>query len=249
MIVPPHPADQMRALAWYGLATAAGYYFLAGIALRWRPRKRVCVVRYEPPKGISPAVAAYLWQRGVSEKPFVVALINMAAKGWLKIEQGPNDYLLSRSDGSVPLEDEEQVVADSLFRGDISSVCLSKLFRLDRIAGNVRSALESTIEPDLISGHFAWVIPALVVSLWSLVAALYPEMDGLRESQSGPIIILPAFIAAWTSLATIRTLPGTLQKLKSRLPGRTLRPLPLVKQDRTILVTIVATSISLGIIA
>jgi len=86
----------MRTLAWYGLVVVAAYYFLASVALRWRHRRGVRVALYDPPSGISPAVAAYLWERGVSDKPFVVALMNMASKGWLKIEQGPADYLLSR---------------------------------------------------------------------------------------------------------------------------------------------------------
>jgi hypothetical protein len=46
--------------AWIGLALVAGYYVAMAIALRWRPQRRVSVTRYEPPRGLSPAVAAYL---------------------------------------------------------------------------------------------------------------------------------------------------------------------------------------------
>jgi hypothetical protein len=52
-----HPEEQLRALVWYGLAIVAGYLFAASVILRWRRRRRVRMPRYEPPPGISPAVA------------------------------------------------------------------------------------------------------------------------------------------------------------------------------------------------
>jgi len=258
VILPSHPEEQMRALAWYGLVVAAVYYLLASVALRWRRRSGARVAQYDPPPGISPAVAAYLWEHGVGDKPFVVAMANMACKGWLKIEQGPEDYLLSRGDASPQLEDEEQVIAEDIFRGltrtqevlgvlvstiDVkaNSVCLSQLFKLGRMAGNVRNVLQSAVEPELLSAHFAWFVPGLTLSLWCFLAALYPEINSLRDPaidglhkswavmMSAPFVVLPV-------LATIKMLPATAYKLKSHLPGRAPRPLPLVKRDGVVLI-------------
>ncbi len=258
----------MRTLAWYGLVVVAAYYLLASAALRWRHRTDVRVAQYDPPPGISPAAAAYLWERGVSDKPFVVALANMASKGWLKIEQGPADYLLSRGDPSVQLEDEEQVIAEELLRGVSSehyvgaklvstinartdSVLLSRLFTLGRTARGVRNALESAVEPELLSSHFAWFVPGLTLSLWCFLAALYPEIEGLWQSQGPGPAIVPAlaFVVVWALLATIRTLPATLYKLKSHWPGRTPYPLPIVKRDRMVLVMLLVALASLGVMA
>jgi hypothetical protein len=268
LILATHPEEQMRALAWYGLVAVAAYFFLASLVLRWRHRGGVRVAQYDPPAGISPAVAAYLWERGVSDKPFVVALMNMASKGWLKIEQGPADYLVSRGDPSEPLEDEEQVIAEELFRGLTSehyaggvlvstinertdSACLSQLFTLGRTARSVRNALESAVEPELLSAHFAWFVPGLTLSLWCLLAALYPEIDGLWHSQGPGPVLVPAlaFVAIWALLATIKTLPATVYKLMSRLPGRTPRPLPFVKGDRTVLMMLLVAAASLAVLA
>ena len=141
----------MRTLAWYGLGAVTAYFCLVSLALRWRPRKAVPVVRYEPPAKKSPAVAAYLLERGVGDKPLVVAILNMAAKGYLRIDQGPNDYPLSRVNVSATLEAEEEVIADAIFSRAVPSVRLSALFKLERIARSVRACLESSIEPALIS--------------------------------------------------------------------------------------------------
>jgi len=255
----------MRTLAWYGLVVVAAYYFLASVALRWRHRRGVRVALYDPPSGISPAVAAYLWERGVSDKPFVVALMNMASKGWLKIEQGPADYLVSRGDASPQLEDEEQVVAKELLRGSTSTqevcgvlvstlhlgadpVCLSQLFTLGRTAQLVRGSLESAVEPELLSAHFAWFVPGLTLSLWCFLAALYADLDGLGNSPP-PLVIMSAVFVVWALLATIKTLPTTIYKLKSHLPGRTPRPLPLVKRDCMVLIMLLVALASLAVFA
>jgi hypothetical protein len=249
VIVASHPEEQMRALAWYGLVVVAAYFFLVSLMLRWRHRRGVRVAQYEPPTGISPAVAAYLWERGVSDKPFVVAMVNMTAKGFLKIEQGPKDYLLSRVDASVALEDEEQVIAEALFRGSQSSVCLSQLFTLTSAAREARKSLEAAVEPELLSAHFAWLVPGLTLTFWCFLAALYADVDGIWKSQVGGIVILPPLVAVWALLAAIKTLPATLYKLKSHLPGRTPRPLPLVRRDRMVFIMLAAALASLAVLA
>lgn len=243
-----HPAEGLRILAWDGLGAVAAYYCLAALVLRCRRHRGVRVVKYEPPAGISPAVAAYLLERGVSDKPFVVAIVNMATKGYMRIEQGPADYLLSRANVSAPLEAEEEAIGQMLFSHDRPSVRLSELRSLGKIAGIVRNSLESSVEPDLLSPHFPWIVPGLTMSLWCFLAALYPEMEGLI-SNAGGLILLPAFLALWALLATIRTVPATVYKLKSFLPGRTPQPLRFVKNDRTALFTLLTAIASLGVIA
>jgi hypothetical protein len=233
MTVAAHSAEQLRLLAWYGLSAVALYFVLASLALRWRPRASVRVTSYEPPRGVSPAVGAYLLERGVGDKPFVVAIVNMAAKGYLKIEQGPCDYLISQVSASVPLETEEEIIANALFRRDSPSALLSNLFALEKTARNVHNSLESAAEPDLISPHFPFLVPALTVSFWCFLAALYPEMQSLWDANFSALLILPAFLAVWSLLATLRTLPATFYKIKSRFPGRTPHPLRFVKADRT----------------
>jgi Predicted membrane protein (DUF2207) len=262
----PHATDQMRTLAWYGLAAVAAYYVVASLWLRWQRCRSVRVAQYDPPAGISPAVAAYLWERGVSDKPFVVALLNMASKGWLQIEQGPNDYLVSRGDPSAKLETEEQIIADDLFRGltsehyvggklistidaQTNSRCLSKLTTLGRTALSVRNSLEAAVEPELLSSHFACFVPGLTLSLWCFLAALYAALNGLQPSPQLMPIIMSAIVAAWILVAMVKTLPAIIYKLKSHWPGRTPHPLPLVKRDSIVLIMLLVALAALGVLA
>ena len=205
-------------LGWVGLAVTAIYFRLASFVLR-RHRKEPSAVRYEPPAEISPAKAAYLFDRGATDKPFAVAVVNMAAKGYLRIEQGSSDYLLTRVDSSVPLEDEEQIAAKKLFGRDGLPIRLSEVTGLASAAYQVRSLLESSVEPDLISPHFALYVPGLTISLWCFPAALLPELEILWTSHSFGGLIVPAAFAAVFFVATFRTLPALVYKLKSLIPG------------------------------
>jgi hypothetical protein len=248
MLAVPNPDQQLRTLAWYGLGLVASYFCLASVALRWRPLGGVRVPRYEPPSGVSPALAAYLLERGTSDKPFVVAILSMAAKGYLKIEQGPEDYLLARTDPSVPLDDEESVIAERLFSSKMPEICLANLHKLGKTAREVRNSLESAAEPDLVSPNFPFFVPGVTVSLWCFLAALYPEMEGLWKSNFGAMLTLPAFVAVWALLATIRTLPVMLFKLRSLIFGGDAHSVRFVKADRNALITLLVAIACLGVI-
>ena|SRR5579863_805011 len=249
MVTHLDPEWRLHMLGWCGLAVVSLYYCLASIALRWRPRRDSRVVRYQPPSGISPATAAYLFERGASDKPLAVAIVNMVAKGYLRIEQGPNDYLLSPKDESIPLESEEDLIAEQLFARSHHSVLLSQVGRLPKIARQVRELLESSVEPDLLSSHFPFFVPGLTISLWCFLGAtLYPEMQILWDSQAGAGLLFPAFLSIWFLLAMIRTLPALVYKLESLLPGRTHR-MRFVKHDSTTPFFFLLSLASLGVIA
>lgn len=243
------PAWRQHVVGWFGVATVALYFCVTTLALRWRPKRGTRVVRYEPPPGISPATAAYLSERGISDKPFVVAIVNMAAKGYLRIEQGPNDYLLTQIDATIPLEQEEQIIAERVFFRGQKSVRLSELRILPKIAFQVRQFLDSAAEPNLLSSHFPFFIPGFTISLWGFLGVtLYPEMQILWDSSSPVGLLFPAFLAAGFLLATVRTLPALVYKIESLLPGRTHR-MRFVKRDSTTPVLFLLTMASLGVMA
>jgi hypothetical protein len=228
-----HSNVQFGLLVWQGLGISAFYFLVVGIALHWRIRHGVRVVRYHPPDGISPAAACYLRESGATEKPFAVAILNMACKGALHIEHRAGEYLLSKLDNSVSLEPEEQPIAEDLFQSESSvRLCDVPQEQWALMVQNVLGSLESAIEPDLVSGHFPWLIPGLSISLWSVLAGVYLHLDQIWNAPGIRLIFFPLFFGVVTVLAIIKTMPATLCKIKSHLPGfRTSAPLPLVKED------------------
>jgi hypothetical protein len=68
------------------LIFVTAYFALVALIVRRTGPQRVCVPRYEVPPDASPAVSAWLLERDLS-RAVAAALVNMAAKGYLKIEQ------------------------------------------------------------------------------------------------------------------------------------------------------------------
>ena len=76
------------------------------------------VPRYEPPPGASPAVAATLLEPGDLPRSIAAALVNMAAKRYIRIEQNGDLFSLIKLDnqGSPALEPEEHILQRTLTR-------------------------------------------------------------------------------------------------------------------------------------
>src|SRR5580704_2765192 len=81
---------------WICIALTFAYYVAVAIALHWRPIRKAEVTSYEPPPGISPAVAAYLFENGRCERAFAAALASLAVKGYLEIRQRKDWFALKR---------------------------------------------------------------------------------------------------------------------------------------------------------
>src|ERR1043166_6303938 len=73
---------------------------------------------YEPPASLSPAAMRYLVHMGFDNKTFAAAILDMAARGYLKIKFQAGSYTLYRtkSDNRALTVDEQQV-ANQMFSG------------------------------------------------------------------------------------------------------------------------------------
>ena len=76
------PATGMQAFRWYlrdrtadvlsvgGLALVLTFYLWAWIHVGRDPRKSVVVPRWNPPDAVAPAIAHYIWNKGLKSKGF-----------------------------------------------------------------------------------------------------------------------------------------------------------------------------------
>ena len=80
-----------------GLAILLVYFALVWVKVGRDPAKGTIVPEYQPPEGFSPAAARFLTEMGYDGKAFTAAIVNMAVKGFLTIEEDDDgDYTLSR---------------------------------------------------------------------------------------------------------------------------------------------------------
>ncbi|MBI3549745.1 MAG: DUF2207 domain-containing protein [Elusimicrobia bacterium] len=130
-VTPPPLADKARYFfkdnrgALAGAATVLlvfGYYVLVWSKFGKDPEAGSIMAIYEPPKGVSPGSSRFISQMGYDEKIFGATLINMAVKGFLKMEESSREYTLTKVGDYGVLNDEEKAIASSLFAGRDSIV-------------------------------------------------------------------------------------------------------------------------------
>jgi hypothetical protein len=210
--------------AWIGLAVVAGYYVAMAVVLRWRPQRRVSMTRYEPPLGISPAVAAYLFENGRCERAFAAALISLASKGYIRIVQKEDSFRLTRlreNDSALP--PEESYALAEIFPSGLETYQFDARVgnpELSRIYKGFEDVVENVTVPKLISPHLGFWLAGLTLAAPAVVQVLtfFPS----RHDRTSPLIL---YLGAWMVLggfclvAGLRAWPATLRKLATFVPG------------------------------
>jgi uncharacterized membrane protein YgcG len=197
-------AEQKR--AWFiadhkpeivGLAGAGVvllYYVMVWAKVGRDPQHGTIVPLYEPPDNMSPAAVRFLERMGFDEKTFTCAIIGLAAKGYLRIEQDESKtYKLIRK-GKTPSESglaaDEKALAKVLFEdGEKLVLTNAKHSLLSRARSAVQNSLHTTTEIGyfVTNGRYVW--PGALLSLGTIAA-----MVGLRGGSQLPVVI---FMSVW----------------------------------------------------
>ena len=207
-----------------GLALALVILYFAAIALLqslFVPKTSV-VIRYEPPASVSPGVAAWLLEQGKLPRAMASAIVSMAAKSYVKIEQDGDLYSVTQlgPDVSLDLSPEEDALARTLFKD-------YDCFDFDEPAPRLREALDAfecaLMDTTYFSKRTFLSIPAWIISAAGMLFALAQGnlFARLAKSRLDLRIIGILAIAFACFIVAVRSLPDTLEKIGSRLPGST----------------------------
>jgi hypothetical protein len=230
------PADvlaDLYTIAWVGLVAILVFYLAVGIALRWRPRRTVHVTRYEPPEGISPAVAAFLFESGRCEQAFAAALVSLASKKYLRISQESDRLTLEKlrePDRDIPAE--ESAILSALFPyGSTCSFNSSDSFEVLATYKDFRGTIHGIATSEWMSTHVVLWLVGLCYSLTVLEPIIF-SMPGLGHGMPwGSFVFMGMVVLAGCTsfVAALRVWPSLLRKLGTYLPAsrRPRRPLTL----------------------
>jgi uncharacterized membrane protein YgcG len=127
LIAPPSQRQQMNyflndnrdaLISLIALVLLLLYYGLVWSAVGRDPKRGVIMPLYEPPANLSPAAMRYLVRMGFDNKTFAAAILDMAARGFLKIKYQADSYTLYRTkDDNRALTPDEQQLANQMFSG------------------------------------------------------------------------------------------------------------------------------------
>lgn len=175
------------------------------------PARGIIVPGWEPPEGFSPAAVRYLSNMGFDDRCFTAAVLALASKGYLKIEEyGVDTYKLLKKKGSTPLTPDEDVLHVSLFSGGKSLLLDNANHALISSAKmNLTSVLKEKVKGVHFHGHgLKWFVGVLVclcgLFLISLTADETPAVLAL--------MVFAAVMSGWIGVMAARIRSGSGSK-------------------------------------
>lgn len=213
VVAPPTFAERLQfffgdnrtaLIALAGWAALLLYYAAVWSRVGRDPAPGPIVVRYEPPRGLSPARMRYLVRMGFDQKTFAVTALSLAVKRFLTIQHDGTSYTLVRNPGVNPvLTSEESALAKHLLDSS-SQVELSHAnHKAVRAATRAtRDALKLAAEKIHFLTNKQYAVPGLIVSALVLLCTL--------ASLPGQQLAISAFMSVWLTGWTVGVFALTL---------------------------------------
>jgi Predicted membrane protein (DUF2207) len=222
------------------------YFAIAVLVRRSLAPSDVIVTCYEAPPNVSPALAAWLLHYGHVPRALAAAVVNMAAKKYVEIEQKGDLYSIYRlgPEVSLSLEPEEDALARTLFKG-------YDCFEFDETTPKLREAVKqfryALMDTTYFSEHTALYLPPWIVSGFGILCAVLA--GHIRGNQYTTLILC---VGLSCFFAGVRTLPRVFEKAFIRVPVSTAPQRPWTSSDTiniNLLVSGLATLLFLAILS
>jgi predicted membrane protein DUF2207 len=201
-----------------GLVVVFLYYLMVWGMVGRDPKHGTIMPLYEPPDNMSPAAMRFLERMGFDEKGFTCAIIGLAAKGYLRIEQDESKTYKLIKKGKAPSESgltlDERALAKILFE-DSGTLTLTneRHTLLSRAQKAVETTLHATTEIGFFVTNGKYVVPGAVLSL-AAIAVMVLTRGGQQLAVAifmsvwltgwsfGVYALLSSVIRAWRSVKT-----------------------------------------------
>lgn len=186
----------------YGAILVMLFYAFFWYKVGVDPRKGTIIPLFTPPQDLSPSALRYVERMGSDTKVFSAAVLSMAVKGWVIINQTKKKYSLQKADTrKEELKPEERAVFSGLISGRSS-------IELDQKNHSTFSSAQRSMEKLLKAAHnkthfnrntgyiVGGVILSLVITVISLIMiSLFADIDGEE--------MLPIFLISFFSFFVI----------------------------------------------
>jgi uncharacterized membrane protein YgcG len=181
-----------RKIDWFLADNAAAVVLLAGLLAvlalylwAWNrvgrdPQKGVIIPRFEPPEKLSPAACRYVRDMSFHRDAFTAAIISLAVKGQLRIEEEDKDFTLARETAApaAMLTAGERGVLDSLLPAPGDRIEMDN--ENHRQFQSARRALHQALKREYLGRLFhlngIYLAPPILMSLAAAAGAYF--LDG-----------------------------------------------------------------------
>jgi hypothetical protein len=201
--------NRLALLLVAGFLVLVLYYSIAWSAVGRDPERGVIMPLYEPPSNFSPAGMRYLLRMGFDNKTFAAAILDMAVRGFLTIEEQAGSYTLyATGKPTSVLPEDERMIAASLFDGRNEIWLHNENHRAihDALKG-LRQYLASTEQKTYFVTNSRYLIAPIIVSV--VIAVSYLLALGSQK------VFVCAFSAFWLSMWSLAVYGLVMNALSS----------------------------------
>jgi uncharacterized membrane protein YgcG len=180
-----------------GSALVLLYLLLAWYRVGRDPRGGTIIPRFEPPSGLSPAATRYVLNMGFDNKVFSCALISMAVKQRIRInEEHRGKTIIERDDASNtgPLSFGEKALYQKLL-GHSGSLELDNTHhkRIGAARNLLKSRLADEYHGQFFFRNLKWLIPGLSLSVLTIAALVIANPEPVMVI-GVPFVVTSVFI-------------------------------------------------------
>ncbi|MDF1795557.1 MAG: DUF2207 domain-containing protein [Coxiellaceae bacterium] len=142
------------------------YYLLMWLRHGRDPQAGAVMPEYYPPKGFTPAALRYILDMGYDNRVLSSAILNLAVKGALKIEQkNKKDYtLIKQKDFNGELSAAEKILMQKLFLGN-DTLHLKKGVDIRKTIESYRGELKKEFEKTYFITNNTYAVVGAVISI------------------------------------------------------------------------------------
>ena len=179
-----------------GIAALLLYYLAVWWSVGRDPEQGPVIALYEPPKGYSPAAMRYITKMRFDNKIFSAAIVSMAVKGYLVIEESSaGTYTLRKTGDPADLSSGEKGIANELFLGGRQRIELvqSNHKTLGNAKNTLRTRLRTEFEKIYFNKNTSYFIPGIALSLLLMAAIIF--LSGDQEAT----VFIAIWLGGWTA--------------------------------------------------
>ncbi len=164
-------------LIW--LAVLLGFYLWAWFRVGRDPAKGTIIPLYTPPAGFSPAAVRFLSRMGFDDKAFAAAVVDLAVKGAVLIQEDDGDYtLVSRDAAPGALSRGEQVIAAQLLpRGGSVKLENTNHTKIKGAIDALKKNLKTELEKIYFATNSGYLGVGLAITLLGVALVVFAARD------------------------------------------------------------------------
>jgi len=144
-------------------------YYIILIASKPRaPKPGPVVVRYDPPRDLTPAAARYIWKGSVDQRSVACVFAGLASKGRIALEKNHAGYKVIKTSpphAAAALNRDEQGLMDWLFSNFLTEAHFNPQQDVNGCISSMRGSLDRDLNGKYQSARSGWAVLGMLGSL------------------------------------------------------------------------------------